>query len=52
EAFTEVADIIAETLIAGTTEGGADQAVLAGLADRVTTLATAHPLYPDLAPLS
>ena len=51
-AFTEVADIIAETLIAGTTEGGADPAVLAGLADRVTTLATAHPLYPDLPHLS
>ncbi|GGG45271.1 serine hydroxymethyltransferase [Kocuria dechangensis] len=53
EAFTEVADIIAETLIAGATSGddGPDPAVLAGLKGRVQALAAAHPLYPGLAPL-
>lgn len=49
EAFTEVADIIAEALIAGTAEGGADEAVLAELGRRVSALADAHPLYPHLA---
>jgi glycine hydroxymethyltransferase len=54
EAFTEVADIIAETLIAGATAGedGPDPAVPAGLKARVQALAAAHPLYPGLAPLS
>nr|WP_243752524.1 serine hydroxymethyltransferase [Leucobacter ruminantium] len=52
EAFREVADVIAETLIAGTADGGADEATLAGLRDRVTVLADAHPLYPELAPLA
>ncbi|MGP9838517.1 serine hydroxymethyltransferase [Arthrobacter sp. 179] len=51
EAFTEVADIIAAALIAGTADGGADAGVLEGLKARVTALATAHPLYPELAPL-
>ncbi|SLM94779.1 serine hydroxymethyltransferase [Brachybacterium nesterenkovii] len=49
DAFTEVADIIAEALIAGTAEGGADEAVLAELGRRVSALADAHPLYPHLA---
>ena len=48
-AFVEVADIIAETLIAGTQENNQD--TLAALKDRVTTLADAHPLYPNLAPI-
>ncbi|MFV0434908.1 MAG: serine hydroxymethyltransferase [Leucobacter sp.] len=48
EAFTEVADVIAETLIAGTQAEGPDPETLAGLRDRVTTLATTHPLYPNL----
>ncbi len=48
DAFAEVADIIAEALKAGTAEGGADPALLASLADRVTALADAHPLYPHL----
>lgn len=47
EAFEEVADIIALTLIAGAT-GNRD--ALSGLADRVQELATAHPLYPNLEP--
>ncbi|XPP26115.1 MAG: serine hydroxymethyltransferase [Leucobacter sp.] len=47
-AFSEVADVIAETLIAGTEEGGADARRLAALKSRVTALADAHPLYPDL----
>ena len=51
-AFAEVADIIAETLIAGTAEGGADPAVLAALRARVDVLAAEHPLYPGIAPLS
>ena len=49
DAFTEVADIIAEALIAGTAEGGADETVLAELGRRVSALADAHPLYPHLA---
>ncbi|WP_449279642.1 serine hydroxymethyltransferase [Leucobacter sp. GX0328] len=52
EAFAEVADVIALALIAGTAEGGADEATLAALRDRVTALAEAHPLYPNLAQLS
>jgi glycine hydroxymethyltransferase len=46
EAFREVADIIAEALIA---DAGAD---LSGLRHRVEALAAAHPLYPGVAPLS
>ncbi|PQZ88188.1 serine hydroxymethyltransferase, partial [Arthrobacter sp. MYb227] len=48
-AFVEVADIIAETLIAGTQDN--HEAALAALKDRVTALANAHPLYPNLAPI-
>ncbi|WP_343915011.1 serine hydroxymethyltransferase, partial [Paeniglutamicibacter kerguelensis] len=43
-AFVEVADVIAETLIAGTEENNG--ATLAALRDRVHALADAHPLYP------
>ncbi|MCU6479425.1 serine hydroxymethyltransferase [Arthrobacter sp. A2-55] len=46
EAFTEVADIIAEALIAAP---GDD---LSGLRSRVAALAAAHPLYPGVAALS
>ncbi|MGF9663642.1 serine hydroxymethyltransferase [Arthrobacter crystallopoietes] len=46
EAFREVADIIAEALIAG------PDADLSGLKARVDALAEAHPLYPDVAPVS
>ena len=49
-AFVEVADIIAETLIAGPQENNQDP--LAALKDRVTALAQAHPLYPELAKLA
>jgi glycine hydroxymethyltransferase len=42
EEFTEVADIIAEALIA------APEADLSGLRDRVTALAERFPLYPNL----
>ncbi|MFI7481594.1 serine hydroxymethyltransferase [Kocuria sp. M1R5S2] len=58
EAFAEVADIIAETLIAGADAAaadgaeGADPAVLSTLRARVQRLAADHPLYPGLAPLS
>ncbi|MGL3807124.1 serine hydroxymethyltransferase [Paeniglutamicibacter sp. R2-26] len=45
-AFVEVADIIAETLIAGSEEN--NEATLAALKDRVHALANAHPLYPEL----
>jgi glycine hydroxymethyltransferase len=45
-AFTEVADIIAEALIAE------DDASLADLRHRVEALAAAHPLYPNVAPLA
>ncbi|MBP2384666.1 serine hydroxymethyltransferase [Paeniglutamicibacter kerguelensis] len=48
-AFVEVADVIAETLIAGTEENNG--ATLAALRDRVHALADAHPLYPNLAPI-
>ena len=50
-AFTEVADIIAETLIAGATDGGPAEDTLAALRDRVHALASAHPLYPNLDPM-
>ncbi|MET0872203.1 MAG: serine hydroxymethyltransferase, partial [Paeniglutamicibacter terrestris] len=49
-AFVEVADIIAETLIAGTHQN--NEATLAALKDRVHALANAHPLYPELAKLA
>jgi len=45
-AFAEVADIIAEALIA---DAGAD---LSGLRSRVQALAAAHPLYPSVARLA
>lgn len=48
EAFAEVADIIAETLIAGAGDGDADSSTLDALRDRVRALADAHPLYPSL----
>ena len=51
EAFAEVAEIIAQALIAGTAENGPDQTTLDGLRERVTALAAAHPLYPNLAPM-
>jgi glycine hydroxymethyltransferase len=53
QAFTEVAEIIAQTLIAGATAGehGPDPQALAGLRDRVHALAAAHPLYPNLDPM-
>ncbi len=58
EAFAEVADIIAETLIAGadaaaegTGAASADPAVLSDLRARVQQLAADHPLYSGLAPL-
>ena len=47
-AFVEVADIIAEALIAGTRRHEA----LSRPADRVQALAAAHPLYPELAKLA
>ena len=46
EAFREVADIIAAALTAG------EDADLAPLRGRVTALAQAHPLYPEVADLS
>ncbi|MGQ1838031.1 serine hydroxymethyltransferase [Kocuria turfanensis] len=52
EAFTEVADIIAETLVAGAGPEGVDPSVLVALGARVRALASAHPLYPGLAPLT
>jgi len=48
EDFVEVADIIAEALVAGTEEGGADEETLTALRSRVADLAQAHPLYPEL----
>ncbi|WP_077490784.1 serine hydroxymethyltransferase [Sinomonas mesophila] len=45
-AFREVADIIAQALIAGPDED------LSGLKDRVDALAAAHPLYPGVADLA
>ncbi|QCU78908.1 serine hydroxymethyltransferase [Citricoccus sp. SGAir0253] len=54
-AFTEVAEIIAATLVAGATAAAngteVPDTVLAGLRDRVTALATTHPLYPNLDPM-
>lgn len=47
EAFKEVADIIALTLIAGAT---GNRGALPDLARRVDALAQAHPLYPNLEP--
>lgn len=49
EAFAEVADIIAEALIAGTDPSGPDPEALKSLRERVRSLADAHPLYPNLA---
>lgn len=43
EGFTEVADVIAEAL-----KPSYDRGVAVMLRDRVTTLAEAHPLYPEL----
>ncbi|MGO2414013.1 serine hydroxymethyltransferase [Glutamicibacter arilaitensis] len=48
-AFAEVAEIIAQTLIAGA-EG--NTAALPELKERVLKLAEAHPLYPELAKVS
>ncbi|PQZ85023.1 serine hydroxymethyltransferase, partial [Arthrobacter sp. MYb222] len=45
EAFAEVAEIIAQALIAG---ASGDVSALPGLKDRVLALAEAHPLYPNL----
>ena len=47
-AFAEVADIIAEALIAGTDETGASPETIAELSERVTRLAETHPLYPTI----
>ncbi|MBM6591774.1 serine hydroxymethyltransferase [Brevibacterium sp. RIT 803] len=47
-AFAEVADIIAEVLTAGAAQTGAEPQVIAELSDRVSALATAHPLYPTM----
>lgn len=47
-AFAEVADIIAETLKAGTNDGGAAGEVIAELGARVSALAAVHPLYPTI----
>lgn len=47
EAFAEVADLIAEALIAGT-EDQLQPAVTEALSQRVAALAQSHPLYPDL----
>lgn len=49
--FTEVADIIARTLIAGATDYEPRDETLAALRTRVQALATAHPLYPNLEPM-
>ncbi|MHC6177586.1 serine hydroxymethyltransferase [Glutamicibacter sp. X7] len=49
EAFAEVAEVIAQALIAGA-EG--DESVLVGLRERVEALAAAHPLYPELTKVS
>ncbi|WP_156761257.1 serine hydroxymethyltransferase [Microbacterium karelineae] len=47
ESFEEVADIIAEVLIVGA--DGADADAIEHLRGRVSALAAAHPLYPQLA---
>ncbi|HJX78006.1 MAG TPA: serine hydroxymethyltransferase, partial [Glutamicibacter sp.] len=44
-AFVEVAEIIAQALIAG---ADGNSAVLPELKERVLKLAEAHPLYPNL----
>ena len=49
DAFAEVADIIAEVLIAGTAEAGASPDTIAALSARVSRLAADHPLYPTIA---
>lgn len=51
EAFAEVADVIAETLIEGTKADGPDPDALDQLRLRVSVLALAHPLYPNLDPV-
>ncbi|MDV2981978.1 UNVERIFIED_CONTAM: serine hydroxymethyltransferase, partial [Actinomycetes bacterium ARC8] len=48
-AFAEVAEIIAQTLIAG---ADGNTAALPELKERVLKLAAAHPLYPDLPKVS
>jgi glycine hydroxymethyltransferase len=48
EEFTEVADIIALTLIGSTPEGDLDQATTLELRRRVSALAASFPLYPHL----
>jgi glycine hydroxymethyltransferase len=48
EAFAEVADVIAETLIEGTNPGGPDPDAIDQLRLRVSVLALAHPLYLNL----
>lgn len=50
-AFAEVSDIIAEALIAGTSEAGVEPARLIALHERVAALAAQHPLYPTLTPM-
>ena len=52
EAFTEVADIIATVLVSASNQGGADEATLATLRDRVSTLAARFPLYPTVEKVS
>jgi glycine hydroxymethyltransferase len=49
--FREVADIIAQALIAGTQPDGAAPETIETLRERVTALAHAHPLYPGLTPM-
>jgi glycine hydroxymethyltransferase len=49
DAFAEVADIIAQVLIAGTAEAGASPDTIAALSARVSRLAADHPLYPTIA---
>ncbi|MCG3056677.1 hypothetical protein KZ287_31415, partial [Escherichia coli] len=49
EAFAEVAEVIAQTLIAGV-EGSTGK--LGELKQRVLDLAAAHPLYPELPKVS
>ncbi|MCO1339767.1 serine hydroxymethyltransferase [Kocuria polaris] len=51
-AFTEVADIIAEALVAASKDDdGASDDALDALRARVESLAAAFPLYPNLAPI-
>ncbi|MCP3426548.1 serine hydroxymethyltransferase [Rothia sp. AR01] len=49
-AFEEVADVVAELLIAGTAADDVDPGPLESLRERVRALADAHPLYPSLTP--